>query len=110
MTDAFVVKFTRCPASEGINEGTNGGVNEGISQLLEYIRKNPSKRVVEIAAALDVPSKTIQRWIKKLRERGKGKEYVNHYLVRRDGKKVINQHVSEKELPELRPTGNGSIP
>ena len=24
-----------------------------------------------------------------------------HYLVRRDGKKIINQHISEKELPEL---------
>jgi ATP-dependent DNA helicase RecG len=70
MTGAFVVKFTRRPVSEGINEGINGGVNEGISQLLEYIRKNPAKRVVEIAAAVNVPSKTIERWIKKLREQG----------------------------------------
>jgi ATP-dependent DNA helicase RecG len=74
MTGAFVVKFTRRPASEGINEGVsegiNGGVNEGISQLLEFIRKNSGKRVVEIAAALNVPSKTIERWIKKLREQG----------------------------------------
>jgi len=30
-----------------------------------------------------------------------GKEYVYHYLVRRDGKEVINRHISEKELPEL---------
>ena len=70
MTGAFVVKFTRRPVSEGINEGINGGVNEGISQLLEYIQKNPAKRVVEIAAAVNVPSKTIERWIKKLREQG----------------------------------------
>ena len=75
ITGAFVVKFTRRPASEGINEGVNeginGGVNEGIRRLLEFIRKNPGKRVVEIAAALNVPSKTIERWIKKLREQGK---------------------------------------
>ena len=35
------------------------------------------------------------------RKQNKGKEYVYHYLVRRDGKKVINRHISEKELPEL---------
>jgi ATP-dependent DNA helicase RecG len=75
MTGAFVVKFARRPASEGINEGVsegiNGGVNEGINRLFEFIRKNPGKRVVEIAAALNVPSKTIERWIKKLREQGR---------------------------------------
>ena len=68
------MKFTRRPTSEGINkgrsEGTNGGANEGIRQLLAFIRKNPAKRVVEIAAALNVPLKTIERWIKTLREKG----------------------------------------
>lgn len=37
---------------------------------MEFIRKNPGQRVVEIAAALNIPSKTIERWIKKLREQG----------------------------------------
>ncbi|MCX5829168.1 MAG: putative DNA binding domain-containing protein [Deltaproteobacteria bacterium] len=79
MTGAFVVKFIRRPASEGIsggiNEGTseviNGGINEGINRTLEFIRKNPGKRVIEIAAATNIPSKTIERWIKKLKEQGK---------------------------------------
>jgi hypothetical protein len=35
------------------------------------------------------------------RKQSKGKEYVYHYLVRRDGKKVVNLHISEKDLPEL---------
>ena len=35
------------------------------------------------------------------RKQNKGKEYAYHYLVRRDGKKVINRHISDKELPEL---------
>ena len=35
------------------------------------------------------------------RKQNRGKEDVYHYLVRRDGKKVINRHISEKELPEL---------
>ena len=34
------------------------------------IGKNPGKRVVEIAAASNIPSKTVERWIKKLREQG----------------------------------------
>jgi ATP-dependent DNA helicase RecG len=83
MTGAFVVKFIRRPASEGIsgginegiNEGTsegiNGGINEGINRTLEFIRKNPGKRVIEIAAATNIPSKTIERWLKKLKEEGK---------------------------------------
>jgi ATP-dependent DNA helicase RecG len=78
MTGAFVVKFTRRPAGEGIkgganegaNEGINGGTNEGINRLLEFIRGNPGKRVTEISAALDIPSKTVERWVKKLREQG----------------------------------------
>jgi hypothetical protein len=71
MTGAFVVKFTRRPISEGINEGINGSVNEGINRLMEFIRRNPGKRVVEIAAALNIPSKTIERWLKNLREQGR---------------------------------------
>jgi predicted HTH transcriptional regulator len=79
ITGAFVVKFTRHPASEGrsggisegISEGANGGAIEGINRLLEFIREKPGKRVFEIATALNVPSKTIERWIKKLREQEK---------------------------------------
>ena len=35
------------------------------------------------------------------RKHNSEKEYVYHYLVRRDGKKVVNRHISDKELPEL---------
>ena len=35
------------------------------------------------------------------RKQIRGNEYVYHYLVRREGKKVVNQHVAEKDLPEL---------
>lgn len=35
------------------------------------------------------------------RKQIKGKEYVYHYLVRREGRKVVNQHVAGKDLPEL---------
>lgn len=36
------------------------------------------------------------------RKQRKGKEYVYHYLVRREGEKVVNQHIAEKDLPELK--------
>lgn len=35
------------------------------------------------------------------RKRYNCKEYVYHYLVLRDGPRVINRHVSDEELPEL---------
>lgn len=36
------------------------------------------------------------------RKQYNGKEYVYHYLVLRDGARVVNRHVSDGELPELR--------
>ena len=36
------------------------------------------------------------------RKQGLGKEYRYHYLVRREGKRVVNQHVAERDLPALR--------
>ena len=36
------------------------------------------------------------------RKQGPGREYLYHYLVRREGKKVVNQHIAERDLPALR--------
>lgn len=46
----------------------NEGINEGINELLEYIQKNPSKRVSHFEKEMNVPAKTLERWIKKLKE------------------------------------------
>ena len=35
------------------------------------------------------------------RKQVQGKEYLYHYLVRREGKKVVNRHVPERDLPAL---------
>jgi ATP-dependent DNA helicase RecG len=68
------VKFTRRPASEGkgdgISGGVNGGITDGIGRLAYYIRNIPGRNVTEITAALDIPQRTVERWIKKLREQG----------------------------------------
>lgn len=38
-----------------------------------------------------------------VRKKGyKGKEYIYHYLVARDGGRVVNKHVPEAELPGLK--------
>ena len=35
------------------------------------------------------------------RKQGLGKEYLYHYLVRREGKKVVNRHVAERDVAAL---------
>lgn len=35
------------------------------------------------------------------KKRYKGKEYAYHYMVSREGEKVVNRHVSEKDLALL---------
>ena len=55
----------------GVNEGVSEGVFEGVNSLLESIRKNPGKRVPQLAKILSIPAKTIERWIKQLKEEEK---------------------------------------
>jgi len=52
-------------------EGVNKGVNEGVNVLTDYIVRNPGKRTPQIAQALAIPPKTIERWLKKLKSEGK---------------------------------------
>ena len=47
-----------------------GGINGGI-KLLEYISKNPGKRVVNFEKELNLSRRTIERWIEKLKSQGK---------------------------------------
>lgn len=47
------------------------GINEGIKSLLEYISMYPSKRVSQIEKALNIPAKTLERWIKQLKNEDK---------------------------------------
>ncbi len=36
------------------------------------------------------------------RKQVRGKEYLYHYVVRREGKKVVNRHVPERDVAALR--------
>ena len=44
------------------------GVSEGVSSLLVCIRNKPGLRIPELSEQIHVPAKTIERWIKKLRD------------------------------------------
>ena len=47
------------------------GINEGINSLYDYIKNNPTQKVFQIKIFLDVPAKTLERWIKQLKDEGK---------------------------------------
>jgi ATP-dependent DNA helicase RecG len=66
----FLVTFYR--PEIGVREIKKiGGLGEGVNSLLVYIRKNPGQRIIHISKALKVPQKTLERWIKKLKEERK---------------------------------------
>ena len=56
--------------NEGVSEGVNEGVNEGVKRLYQFILHNPGKRTPEFSLELDVPIKTLERWLQQLRELG----------------------------------------
>jgi ATP-dependent DNA helicase RecG len=82
--DWFSITFTRKGPHDAV-EGLRGkgkvsipsegddteGVNEGVNALLEFIRKTPGLRVPQISRAMGVPVKTLEHWLKELRDRNK---------------------------------------
>lgn len=60
------------------------------------------RRSQEVVMALQAKAEECPKGALNVRRKQiKGKEYVYHYLVRRDGKKVVNQHIAAKDLPAL---------
>ncbi len=46
------------------------GVNEGVNELLNLIANNPGRRTPFFEERLNVPVKTIERWLKLLKDNG----------------------------------------
>ena len=63
---AFVVTFAR-RSRGGVNGGVSGGVND-VEPLLQYIESHPGYHLGVIADALQVPAKTLEKRIAKLRK------------------------------------------
>jgi ATP-dependent DNA helicase RecG len=71
----------------------NGGVNGGVNSLLAYIQANPGKRASELADVLDAPLRSIERWLKQLKE---SKE-----IEFRGAAKTGGYFVTAKEAPSI---------
>ena len=87
---AFVITFFKEKAKEGINggikEGINGGIKEGIKLLLHTVKGKPGKRTNELAELLQISPKTMEKWIKKLKQQEKivfkGSKKTGGYFVK----------------------------
>ena len=55
-----------------VNGGVSGGIDEGISEgikaLFDLIQATPRLRTPQISKALDVPPKTVERWLRVLKQ------------------------------------------
>jgi ATP-dependent DNA helicase RecG len=54
-----------------IRETKSGGVSGGASALFDFIRANPGLKTKDIKAEMDLPQRTMERWIRELREQHK---------------------------------------
>jgi ATP-dependent DNA helicase RecG len=80
--DGFLVTFR-------LIEGVSEGVSEGVKGLLDCIRENPGLRIPELSEKLHVPAKSIERWIKNLRDEKlivfRGAPKTGGYFVKEGG-------------------------
>jgi ATP-dependent DNA helicase RecG len=58
------------PIAKAVSEGVNGGVNGGVSGMLSNIQSHPGQRSSDMVDALNTPLRTIERWLKQLKENG----------------------------------------
>ena len=70
--------------------------------VVQGILEDEYGRCREVIEALNAKANNYPKGALNVRRKQcNGKEYVYHYLVRREGKKVVNQHIAEKDLPQL---------
>lgn len=67
----FRVTLYKEKINGGVNGGVSGGVSGGVNELLEFIKTNPNLRANEISASIKIPLRTVQRWLKQLRDEAK---------------------------------------
>lgn len=56
--------------SETTTQTTDGGVNGGVNELLQLIQSSPGVQISEVMQKLKVSRRSIERWLKQLREQG----------------------------------------
>ncbi|WP_313316216.1 ATP-binding protein [Stutzerimonas nitrititolerans] len=70
------------------DEHAVGGVSGGVKKLLEFIEENPGLTAKAISEAMDTPLRTIERWLKALREQ----EKIEFQGAHRTGGYVVKEH------------------
>ncbi|UJS25797.1 RNA-binding domain-containing protein [Thiothrix winogradskyi] len=65
---SFIRHADTTPASIDKPEGVNEGVNEGVTRLYQYIAQHPGQRLPELSKQLHIPAKTLERWLKQLKQ------------------------------------------
>ncbi len=69
---------------------------------VQGLLEEEAKRCRDIMAALEDKLAQLPKGSLNVRKKSyKGKQYLYHYLVAREGAKVINKHIPDNELPEL---------
>ena len=78
--DSFVMKQNymknifyknETPLDGVVSGGVNGVVSGGVRELLEFIQTNPGLRANELSKHIDTPLRTVQRWLKQLKDENK---------------------------------------
>ena len=78
--DSFVIKQNymknifyknETPLNGVVYGGVNGVVSGGVTELLEFIQTNPGLRANELSKHIDTPLRTVQRWLKQLKDENK---------------------------------------
>jgi predicted HTH transcriptional regulator len=54
-----------------VSGGVNGVVSGGVTELLEFIQINPGLKANELSKHIDTPLRTVQRWLKQLKDENK---------------------------------------
>ncbi|MDA8126581.1 MAG: hypothetical protein M0009_15515 [Deltaproteobacteria bacterium] len=71
--------------------------------VIHGLLSDEQQRSREILQALQAKADKLPKGALNVRRKqALGKVYLYHYLVRREGMRVINQHVAERDLPALR--------
>jgi len=87
--DFFTIIFFRESSSKikngGVSDGVNGGVSDGVNQVFKFIESNPKIKVKDIQKQLKFSTRTIERYIKILKEKKiiefKGSPKIGGYFV-----------------------------
>jgi len=61
-TESVMVTFPQPGKGEGVNGGVSGGVNE----LPAYEQAHPGQKSAQLARALDVSLRSVERWLRQL--------------------------------------------